>query len=230
MSTYVIPDLHGCLVTLKHLLEEKLAVSKSDKLYFLGDYIDRGPLSAQLVDYLLNLKDKGYSISTLKGNHEQMLLDSLSSKIDYKNWILNTGYLTLKSYKGILGEVFEFPDDLPDRHMLFYKNLPYYFEVDNYLLVHGGINYQAKEPLLDTKAMLWNRPESVPHDFLPGKTIIHGHTPTPLAEILEVVNNPINRLIPLDAGCVYAGSFDGIGYLVALELEKMELHWVEKMD
>lgn len=230
MSTYIIPDTHGCLVTLKYLLEDKLAVNQGDKLYFLGDFIDRGPLSAQLVDYLLSLKDKGFSINSIKGNHEQMLLDSMVNKIDYKNWILNTGYLTIKSYRSILGEVFEFPNDVPDRHMYFYKNLPHYFEVGNYLLVHGGINYAAKEPLSDTKAMLWNRPESVPQDFMPGKTIIHGHTPTPLNEIKEAIQNPDNRLIPLDAGCVYAGTFDGIGYLVALELENMELHWVDKMD
>ncbi|MFO8020890.1 MAG: metallophosphoesterase family protein [Perlabentimonas sp.] len=230
MSTYIIPDTHGCLVTLKYLLEDKLAVTQSDKLYFLGDFIDRGPLSAQLIDYLLSLKDKGFSINPIKGNHEQMLLNSMESKIDYKNWILNTGYLTIKSYRSILGDVFEFPVDVPDRHMYFYKNLPYYIEVGDYLLVHGGINYYAKEPLSDTKAMLWNRPESVPSDFMPGTTIIHGHTPTPLNEIKEAIQNPDNRLIPLDAGCVYAGTFDGIGYLVALELENMELHWVEKMD
>jgi serine/threonine protein phosphatase 1 len=230
MATYVIPDTHGCLNTLRFLLEDKLLVSKGDSLYFLGDYIDRWHKGAHVVDYLVKLKDQGFSINALRGNHEQMLLDSILDPIAFKDWMLNTGGSTLKSYRDFLGSDFDFPFDIPDSHLQFYSDLPHHLMVDRFILTHGGINYKINDPFSDTTSLLWKRPEAVPSDFMPNSLFIHGHTPTPLDVIKEQVANPNARIISLDAGCVYAGRYNGVGYLVALEIETMKLSWVYNMD
>lgn len=231
MATYVIADTHGCINTLKSLLEEQIGISKDDNIYFLGDYIDRGQCSAQLVEYLINLQADGYKLFPLRGNHEHMIIDSMFSTSAYKLWMINSGVLTLESYKELLGVFFTFPQDLPDKHLLFYTKLPYYYEIsEKFILIHGGLNYKHKNPLSDTEAMLWGRPSPVPSGFMPGKIIIHGHTPTHIETIKSIVENPIQRLIPLDAGCVYAGKYLGIGYLVALKLDDFTLHYVKNID
>ncbi len=76
MKTYVISDIHGCHKTLVALLD-KITLSKSDFVYFLGDYINKGTQSKQVVDLLIDLKNQGYNITCLKGNHEAMIDDSL---------------------------------------------------------------------------------------------------------------------------------------------------------
>jgi serine/threonine protein phosphatase 1 len=230
LGTYIIPDTHGCLITLKCLLEEKIGISKDDHIYFLGDYIDRGLFSAQLVDYIINLKESGYHIHTIRGNHEQMLLDAIGNSSALNDWILNTGNLTLNSYKDFIGDSFLFPQGIPQKHLNFYNELPYYLLVDKYILVHGALNYKLSNPFSDKLTMLWNRSEAVPYDFMPDKVIIHGHTPVPLEYIKRTVSNSNSRLISLDGGCVYHGKIYGAGYLVALELESMKLFWVEKME
>ena len=231
MASYVISDTHGCLLTLRHLVEDLIAFSKNDSLFLLGDYIDRGPLSAQLLDYLISLTENGYQIFPLRGNHEQMLLDSMYSTSAYLLWLQNMGNETIASYKNLYGINFSFPQDIPKKHYTFLRSLPYYEIVNQkFLLVHGGINYYAKNPLEDTNALLWNRPVEVPTGFMPGHTIIHGHTPTPLRTILEKLEETEQRLIPLDAGCVYKGKIAGCGYLAALNLDEMSLLFCENID
>jgi serine/threonine protein phosphatase 1 len=230
MATYVIPDTHGCFVTLKYLIEKKLDVSLTDNLYFLGDYIDRWHQGAQVVNYLINLKNQGFNVNTIRGNHEQMLLDSIFDPIAFKDWMLSTGGLTLKSYRDFIKKEFNFPYDLPDSHLHFYSELPYFLEIDRFVLTHGGINYKINNPFSDTTSLLWKRPEPVPSDFMPNRIFIHGHTPTPLNQIMQQVSNSENRIVSLDAGCVYAGRYNGVGYLTALDIETMQLFWVENMD
>src|SRR5688500_13625324 len=73
---WVISDIHGCLTTLKTLVEQRISLTKADQLFLLGDYIDRGKHSAGVLDYLMGLVSEGYQIYPLLGNHEQMLLDA----------------------------------------------------------------------------------------------------------------------------------------------------------
>ncbi len=82
MSAYIIPDIHGCIKTLRSLVECRLCVTASDSLYFLGDYIDRGPGSAGVIDYIIDLQESGINVGCIKGNHEHMLLNSILSKSD----------------------------------------------------------------------------------------------------------------------------------------------------
>lgn len=72
---YAIGDIHGCFETFRTLVEDKIRLTKNDQLFLLGDYIDRGPKSKQVIDYILSLSASGYAVYPLRGNHEQMRID-----------------------------------------------------------------------------------------------------------------------------------------------------------
>lgn len=229
MATYVVGDVHGCYETLKFLIEEKIGLSKTDNLYLLGDYIDRGPRSCETVDYLINLFEKGYQVFPIRGNHEQMLLDSINDLYAFKLWKMNAGDVTLHSYSIVLGNSFSFPNGIPSSHIDFFNSLPEFKVIsDRYILVHGAINYAASDPFADKETMLWSRSTPAPDYFMPNKVILYGHTPVPIDTIQRIIETPSARTIPLDAGCVYKTI--GLGNLAALELETQKLLWVNRID
>lgn len=232
MRTFIIPDIHGCSKTLRYLLEVKLSISQADRLYFLGDYIDRGPDSPGVVEYLINLIDDGYNITGLKGNHEQMMLECINGDYEMSLWLMNSGFATMHQYQSMTTAIETEYGFLPQRHLDFFFSLKPYVIVDNrYILVHGGINYELPNPFSDEYAMLWNRPSDVPENFMPTYKIIHGHTPRALKRIVEELKEPHRRLFDLDAGCVYKGQYiPGTGYLTALQLENWSLEFVECID
>lgn len=232
MRTFIIPDIHGCSKTLRFLLEVKLSVVKTDRLYFLGDYIDRGPDSPGVVEYLITLIEEGYNITCLKGNHEQMMLDCIKGNYEMSLWLMNSGFATMHQYQSKTYKIETEYGFLSQRHLDFFSNLKPHVIVDNqYILVHGGINYELPNPFADEYAMLWNRPSDVPDDFMPTYKIIHGHTPRALTKIVMELSEPNRRLFDLDAGCIYKGQYiPGTGYLTALQLENWSLEFVECID
>ena len=77
---FAIGDIHGCFDFLKELVENKIQLDKDDKLVLLGDYIDRGVKSKEVVDYIIDLHEKGYDITPLIGNHELLLLETFEDE------------------------------------------------------------------------------------------------------------------------------------------------------
>ncbi len=76
---WVIPDIHGCSRSLRALIEDQIVPSLDDQLLFLGDYVDRGPDSKGVIDYVIWLQARGYNTVTLKGNHEEFFVKSKNS-------------------------------------------------------------------------------------------------------------------------------------------------------
>ncbi len=232
MARYAIGDIHGCLKTFTILLKEKLKLSKSDSLYLLGDYIDRGPDPKGVLDYIIGLQREGYLIRTIRGNHEEMLLNSGEHHSTYATWMYNGAETTLESF-GIKNH-----DDLgadcvtliPEKYFRFCKSCSYFLNLEpDYIFVHGGININAKEPFRDTDFMIWTREVRYDHKIMQGKTLVHGHTPISLEKIYYSIKNPDIKVINLDGGCVYS-RYRSLGNLVALDLDKMELHTVRNID
>jgi predicted MPP superfamily phosphohydrolase len=77
---FTIGDIHGCFDSLKELVQNKILLQKSDKLILLGDYIDRGDKSKEVIDYIIELREKEFDIIPLMGNHEAMLLDAYDNE------------------------------------------------------------------------------------------------------------------------------------------------------
>ena len=204
---FAIGDIHGCFDSLRELVEHKIKIRKNDKLVFLGDYIDRGYNSRQVIDYITGLRDKNYDIVTLIGNHESMLLETMANKGFLPEWIRNGGSATLRSF-GIRSL-----KQLDKSYIDFFKGLNYYCPIENILFVHAGFNDSLSDPFEDKYHMIWSRRENYANPVLAGKIIIHGHTPIPELTCRQEIQNK-SRVINIDTGCVYS-DIEGYGRLSA---------------
>ncbi|PSR55478.1 serine/threonine protein phosphatase [Adhaeribacter arboris] len=223
MSRYAISDVHGCAKTFRCLVEESLKLQPTDQLFLLGDYIDRGPDSKGVIDFILELRAQGFAITTLMGNHELMLLESLKSDKYLTTWLRNGGQATLASFK--VQQV----TDIPVTYLNFMKQLEYYKPLNDYLLVHAGFDFQSSNPFTEYEAMVWIRNFKLNSKFTNGRRIVHGHTPTGVNLILNSITRPISPVINIDGGCVYSWP-PGLGKLVALNLDTMGLTMEDNRD
>ncbi len=218
----LVSDIHGCYQTFRYLLESEWGFSYDDELYILGDYIDRGPASRQVVDYILSLRQNGYTVHTLIGNHEDMMLEAMNDELQFRNWLINGGNTTLASF-GI-----HYPDEFHEDYQQFFNELDYYYELDSAFLVHAGFDFSDQNPFSAYKSMLWIRDFHVDADQLKNKFLIHGHTPiTPQAVQKSIDNKAMN--INIDAGCVF-NNIPGLGYLCGLDLDNFEVVFVENRE
>lgn len=212
---FAIGDIHGCFEPFREIVEDKIKIRKSDKLILLGDYIDRGYQSREVVDYILNLQEKGFDVVPLIGNHESMLLDALDNDRYLSNWFMNGGAETLFSFK--IDSIIE----LGKQYVNFFKNLLYYYSIDQFLFVHAGFNDEISDPFEDRYQMIWSRRDNYNNPVFKGKIIIHGHTPIPLSFCRQAIRSG-SPVINIDTGCVYDEE-GGYGYLTAIELYSGEL-------
>jgi serine/threonine protein phosphatase 1 len=171
---FAVGDIHGCYDKLRDVMHQIPIDWQNDKLVFIGDYIDRGPDSFKVVDYLINLKERYPGIVFLKGNHEDMLIDYLDGR-DRLTYLYNGGQLTLDSYLRQSGGSAEFP--IPPHHLQFYKALVLYYETDDYIFVHAGLKKNVPLEQQDTEDMLWIREKFIHSRNTFGKRIVFGHTP-----------------------------------------------------
>ena len=204
---YAITDVHGCYNELVLLLG-KLTITPTTLIIFMGDYVDRGPHSKEVIDLIISLREQ-CCVVTLKGNHEDMMYEALvnNSDRDVKMWMSNGGYQTLLSYgdiKNILAEDRELPDDLR-KHLDFIKTLELYYETETHIFVHAspGLNTPMEEQ--PESHLIWRRPQlddkELGYNHISGKTIISGHT----AQGSGVPLRLSDKNILLDTGCFFTG-------------------------
>ncbi len=221
---FAIGDIHGCANTAKKLLLEEIKIEKKDELYFLGDYIDRGQRSKEVIDLILELKNENYKVNTLRGNHEQLFIDSEKSFNDFESWIVNGGVATLESF-----EISRF-SELDDEYKNFFNETKFYFETDGFIFVHAGLNFDVQHLFEDKFSMLWIRNMKVDKKRVDNRIIIHGHTPTPLQQVKKNLALVHKRgSLNIDTGCCMKDYY-GYGFLSALEVGTMQLYSVENVD
>ncbi len=226
---WVIPDIHGCVDTLKALIEEQIKPARYDELYFLGDYIDRGPESRAVIDYIRLLQKDEYSVTPLKGNHEDFLVELYDAEMQSKNpWFLRFSDRKKKSWYAIGGKEtlksfgIRNLKEMPPEYIEWMRNLDYYVSLEQFILVHAGLNCNIDDPFTDTRSMLWLRDYQILPEKTGNRKIIHGHVPVNLQFIDLSIKNNIYKFIDLDNGPYMSGK-DGYGNLVALELTNMEM-------
>jgi serine/threonine protein phosphatase 1 len=194
----------------------------------LGDYIDRGPGSKEVIDYLIYLQREDYSLRLLMGNHEDYLVKAYDEEfklkkilgfrqknLKKKEWVFHGGKQTLESFK--VHDLRQFPVE----YIEWMRNLEYYIELDHFFLVHAGFNFRNGNPFNDKNSMLWIRDYEIDSSKVANKRIIHGHVPVSLEFIDLSIRNNSYKFIDLDNGC-YMTKRDGFGNLVALELNSLE--------
>jgi len=205
MRILAIGDIHGHLTALEALL---LAVKPTpeDWLIFLGDYVDRGPDSKGVIERVLAL-DKTHRVVALRGNHEQMMMDSREEPGLLPTWLFNGGEQTLASYsrpgrQGIL-------KDIPESHWDFLDHVCVdWFETEHHIFVHGGVIPHLGLSEQPVQVLRWQKlSRQYPH--FSGKVVVCGHTVQPDG-------------VPLDLGfavCVDTGIYLPEGWLTCLDVE-----------
>lgn len=195
--TYAIGDVHGCL----NKLVELIALCRADagqrpaKFVFLGDYIDRGPDSQGVVDFLITLqRDRADDVICLMGNHEDMLLAAVDAPDWEENWLRNGGIQTLRSYSATTAA------GIPQHHIDWIRNLPKFHDDGQRFFVHAGVHPGRPLARQDEHDFLWIREPflSSTEDF--GRLIVHGHTPLKTGRP-DIRPNRLN----LDTSAVYGG-------------------------
>lgn len=204
LRVYAVGDVHGRLDLLDRLLatvadDAASAPELVKYLVFLGDYVDRGPESAGVIDRLAAGPPPGFGAVHLKGNHEQALIQFLDDVSVGPGWLKFGGRETLASYgvppppatapREVLGVIQrQLSARLPDTHRRFLADLRPYVAIGDYLFVHAGI--RPGVPLADQgeRDFLWIRKDFLDSDEDLGAVVVHGHT---IREAPEVRHNRI---------------------------------------
>jgi serine/threonine protein phosphatase 1 len=165
----VIGDVHGHYEGLMTLLNA-ITPDSDDQVYFLGDLIDRGPQSAQVVEFV-----KSSSYQCLLGNHEYLLLEAFPNGQFFapalQAWLQSGGRSTVASY-GDTGILLE--------HVEWIRTLPTYLDLGDIWLVHAGVHPDMPLSQQSYQEFCWIRDEfhTIPQPYFHNKLIITGHTIT----------------------------------------------------
>lgn len=211
---YAVGDVHGCDDTLGRL--EDLIFEDSRKrdgtkwLVMLGDYVDRGPKSASVMDRLTTRPRADIKRICLAGNHEEVMLDFFHNPSSDHRWLDFGGLETLYSYG-----LHKIPSNrqalknallshFPDEHLAFLEGLPSLLSVPGYCFVHAGIRDDVPLAEQSDADLLWLRPGSDERTVATnGFVTVHGHTPVSAVEIRP-------RRINLDTGAFMSGILSAV--------------------
>lgn len=231
---YAVGDIHGCyseLDTLLNYLENSENLTGADRVVFIGDFVDRGPDSQQVVERLLAFKSRFKSSIFLRGNHEDMLLDFLGFGGSHGGvYLSNGGIETLQSY-GLDNDsgIKDLFNKMPLSHLNFFQSLDSLVVVGEYIFAHAGVNPARFLRNQAPEDVYWIREGFIekPHSF--NKVVVFGHTPYP-----EVMRD-LPYKIGIDTGLVFGNKLScielsehkslqvakGSGQVVANDLNKI---------
>ncbi|MDT9178886.1 MAG: metallophosphoesterase family protein [Limnospira sp. PMC 1291.21] len=214
----VIGDIHGHYKGMMALLD-KVAPNSDDEVYFLGDLIDRGPKSAQVVEFVKNSPYK-----CLMGNHEQLMLEALPevgrNQQAWQAWLYSGGQTTVASYQEA--------EIIPRDHLHWMRSLPLFLDLGDTWLVHAGVNPRRPIEQQTPSDFCWIRKEfhSIPKPYFDKKQIIIGHTITFTFDGVEPGNLVQGQgWLGIDTGVYHAKS----GWLTALELDTNTVYQVNAL-
>jgi len=223
---YVVGDVHGRLDLLDRLLDDIHAEIERDKpekvlLVFLGDLIDRGPSSAQVVERLRTYRRQDIRPIFLLGNHEEVVLRILAGEVEHlPDWLRFGGAQCLESYGADPRLIAAASDEaaiaavraaIPDRHAAFLRTFVDTCGFGDYLFVHAGIRPGIALDQQRQSDLRWIREPFLSDESAHGFVVVHGHT------IRPEVEERINR-IGIDTGAYRTG------VLTALAIEE-DRHW-----
>ena len=203
--TIAIGDIHGCARALEVILEA-IEPNPDDVIITLGDYIDRGPQSRQVIDRLLRLQQECQLIP-LRGNHECLLLDALQRKTLFNFWLQCGGQQTLDSYGGTI-------EQIPPSHIDFFQRCRPFHETEHHLFFHASFDPTLPAGQQDDQQLFWEHLRGPgPGQHASGKRVFVGHTPQDGGRILR-----LDHVVCLDTYCF------GNGCLSAMEVHS-ETTW-----
>lgn len=215
-AVYAIGDVHGCydqLVALEALIAaDGLDIEGEKWLVTVGDHVDRGPGSRQVIEHVMGPARAGFRRFALIGNHEQMMLDFLANPAARAYWLDEGGLETLASYGiGIDYPPLRTSDALrasldaqfPASHRAFLTALPFYLSLPGWLFVHAGIRPGIPLSMQTDNDLIWIRKPFLTSQLTGGLRVVHGHTPGP-----DIVVTP--HRIDVDTHCYHSGRLSAV--------------------
>ena len=168
--TYVIPDIHGRYDLLSDALTDITGRSGGEAgvIVAIGDYVDKGPESKQVIDRLLSGVADGWSFVALKGNHDAMMVEALRDPAKMASWMEKGGDAALASYGGD-------PAAVPQTHIAWLDRLQLMHVDAHRVYVHAGVDPEVSLDRQSEATLLWKRyPKGFPRGF--GELhVVHGH-------------------------------------------------------
>ena len=217
-AVYAIGDVHGCIDQLRALETEiaadGLGIEGEKWLVTLGDHIDRGPASAEVIEHVRGRAPLDFRRFSLLGNHEAMLLDFLRDPMEHSYYLAEGGLETLQSYgidvdvpgspsafdeSSLRDAVGRFPPDVA----LFLQNCPLYLSLPGWLFVHAGIRPGIPLSEQIERDLLWIRAPFLTSQLTGGLRVVHGHTPAS-----GIVTTP--HRIDVDTNCFRTGTLSAV--------------------
>jgi serine/threonine protein phosphatase 1 len=162
-----VGDIHGCHRALATLLGV-LALSSNDTVVFVGDAVDRGPSSKQVVDQILTLRDS-CKVVFIMGNHEEMMRDAISGSGLFNQWLDVGGQATLDSYGGSV-------DHIPPEHIRFLVTASPFWESDSDIFVHACLESDVALANQTSEFLRWKHLGGSERPHVSGKRVVCGHT------------------------------------------------------
>jgi serine/threonine protein phosphatase 1 len=209
---YAIGDVHGRADLLSELFtridDDLRSRPHVDSIQvFLGDYIDRGPNSREVIDLLIE-RQRSHQTKFLKGNHEDCVLRLLTDPAVFSEWKMIGGLSTVLSY-GVTPSGHHDPQShsrivtdlahaIPDSHHRFFQSLALSFTVGDFFFAHAGVRPGIPLTAQSPRDLLWIREDFLLHEEDFGKVVVHGHTP---AREPDIRRNRIN----IDTGAYATG-------------------------
>lgn len=210
---FAVGDIHGCYDKLRRLMNRLPYNPQQDTLVFLGDYIDRGGRSREVLDYLCQLRQEGEKVIMLIGNHEYLMLEyHRSGDPILLPYLRQLGIdSTLSSYGDASPRSLQEMTFLPDAHRQLLHALRPYWQTDGYIFVHAGLEADIPLERQDISSLCETRGSFIyeEHDY--GKLVVFGHTPFDMPFVTPT-------RICIDTGAAYGNM------LTALELPSMTFY------
>ncbi|THD35441.1 MAG: serine/threonine protein phosphatase [Sphingomonas sp.] len=216
---YAIGDVHGRLDLLTELLD---AIDRDDAgrdpakttIVLLGDLVDRGPQSKQVIDHLIARDWRGRDVAMIKGNHEEVFLLTLAGDLEATRfWLRIGGAETMMSYgtpaelidrAGPLDIAVDFMARVPQEHVAFLQSMGDTLVVGGYCFVHAGIKPGVPIDRQKPADLRWIRDRFLDYEGSHGATIVHGHS---IATEVESLHNRIG----IDTGAYASGKLTAVG-------------------
>ena len=216
---YAIGDVHGCLAELDQLLtmidaDDATRARAATTLIFIGDLVDRGPASAQVVERVIGLQASGRDVRVLAGNHEEVFAGALAGDDKALRMFCRIGgQATALSY-GIAADAYERSNydeiaallarHVPAAHRLFLAALANTITIGDYTFVHAGVRPDLPLDEQRDEDLRWIRAPFLDYDRPLDRMIVHGHT---IAD--EVERRP--HRIGIDTGAYDSGRLSALG-------------------